>query len=117
MKNEQSRISKNDRKAAKTTRIDANQENIKIIINDTHSRWSPLMDDIELFQQTTAKTTEDFEAFIDEVLYGPKRTTRRLPVFEEICPEYSGELVIDISLQDCQGERVDINVHSTILTN
>ncbi|EXC19701.1 hypothetical protein L484_008326 [Morus notabilis] len=90
MNNEQSESSKNDKQEDKTTKADADQEKIKNASNDTYSRWSPLMDDIEALEHTTTNENREnankkFDAFIDEVLYGTKTT--QWPIFQEFCPD------------------------------
>ena len=57
-----------------------------------NSEWSPLMDSIYLVDKSATNDQKkiwekEFNNLANEVLYGPKRTTRRLPVFKEICPD------------------------------
>lgn len=52
--------------------------------------WSPRDDGIEIVlpsqPDNAAPSRQDVGAYIDRVLYQPS-ARRRLPVFEEICPE------------------------------
>lgn len=92
-----------DTKALTTKKKSSNDNNaIKIQASPTKSKpepinsrdanyteWSPLMDGIIKVSPEVAvneKTVKALDDHINTVLYGPRRT-KRLSVFEDICPQ------------------------------
>nr|GEU44730.1 mRNA decay activator protein ZFP36 [Tanacetum cinerariifolium] len=56
-------------------------------VNIKSNNWTPLDDGIDIKTANgTTQAEEEFEAYVNKVLYGPRRM-KRLPVFNQICPE------------------------------
>ncbi|TYK12969.1 heat shock protein 40 [Cucumis melo var. makuwa] len=54
------------------------------------ANWSPAMDNIVKLSRkmTLGKALDELDSKIDAILYSPRKT-KRLPIFEEICPIHS----------------------------
>ncbi|GKB72850.1 mRNA decay activator protein ZFP36L2-like protein [Tanacetum coccineum] len=56
-------------------------------VNIKSNNWTHLDDGIDIKTANgTTQSEEEFEAYVNKVLYGPRRM-KRLPVFNQICPE------------------------------
>uniref|UniRef100_A0A0A0KKZ2 Uncharacterized protein n=1 Tax=Cucumis sativus TaxID=3659 RepID=A0A0A0KKZ2_CUCSA len=55
------------------------------------SNWSPAMDNIVKLspKMSLGEALDELDAKIDAILYSSSRRTKRLPIFEEICPIHS----------------------------
>ncbi|CAK9137400.1 unnamed protein product [Ilex paraguariensis] len=53
--------------------------------------WSPLMDGIVKAPTNSVDAVNIVDEHITSVLYGPRKT-RRLPIFEKICPSESSDI-------------------------
>lgn len=66
-----------------------------ISIKTTTADWSPLDDGIEVLLPASSTdkpaSREEVNAYINNFLYGPPTTRKRLPIFEENCPTTSSE--------------------------
>lgn len=57
------------------------------IVNIKSTNWTPLDDGVDIKTANgTTLSEEEFDAYVNKVLYGPRRM-KRLLVFNQICPE------------------------------